>query len=540
MRRVHPGEATAPGFAARVAGLALEHARDGFLAVGPDGRIAVVTARAAELLGRDRAALVGRPLADLTPPGGVLSLERPWQHLREEVEVAFASGAESGVTTLRARVRPVLVDGVEVLTAFLRPLADAPRRFARELERRTELAAPARVVVLRVDNLHDLADALGDDEVEGILDVLAARLRLAVPGGAVARLAGDELAVVAALDGPEGAGELGRRLERVSAAVDVGGMLLAVEVSAGLAEHPEDGSTPAELLRRARRAAVAARGEGGGPLRWHAGLEAAGPPRAQIAAEFARALEGGRVVFAYQPQLDLASGRVVAAEALVRWRHPERGELAPGAFLPALERSPVMRRLALAALGDAVRQVAAWDAAGLELTASVNLSVLNLLDLGIAHDLARLLALHGVRPGRLTLEVTEDAIMLDPARAAGVLGGLRAMGVSLAVDDFGTGYSSLAYLHRLPVHELKIDRSFVRRVADDPRDAAIVGSIVDLARGLGLRAVAEGVETSEQERALRDAGCTTVQGFLVGRPMPAERVTALAGAPRRPGAADAR
>jgi EAL domain-containing protein (putative c-di-GMP-specific phosphodiesterase class I) len=513
-------------FAERLAARALRAAPDGFLAVDRGGLVVGCNAAAERLLGRAAEELLGRPVEGAGQGLDRLLAARPGDG---DVPLTLPGPAGAGVP-LWARVGTLEVDGAEVRTAFLREAgAPASQRFAAALDRHVARGRPFRVVVVaRMDNLHDLADALGHEEVAGILDVLAGRAQDALPGAVVARLAGDEVAAVLEA-ATEPAREVGRRLvEALGASVEVGGLLLALEVSAGLAEQPCDAGEPAALVQCARRAARAARDEGSGFRLFDATLDAAGPPRAQVAAEFSRALDSGDVAFAYQPQLDLGTGAIVGVEALARWRHAERGLLGPASFLPAIERSPLMRRLALAALEDAVARAARWRAAGLELTVAVNLSVLNLLDLGIAHDLARLLARHRVPPAGLTLEVTEDALMLDPPRTVSILGGLHAMGVGLAVDDFGTGYSSLAYLQRLPVHELKIDRSFVRHVADRPRDAALVRSILGLARGLGLRCVAEGVETAEQERVLREAGCQLAQGFGVARPMAPDALEAWA------------
>jgi len=378
----------------------------------------------------------------------------------------------------------------------------------------------------------ELVEALSHDQADAVLCILADRLRWAASDAAlVARLDGDQFGVLVAGEAAADPAAVARAVHRpLDAPFEVGRLTLAVDGSVGVAAHADDPDDPRSLLARARRAMRVARDERSGFHVDDAPAAAPRPRRFELAGEFLRALERGEVGFLYQPQVDLRTGRPVAAEALVRWAHPVRGVLGPAEFLPAIERSPLIRRLALAALEHATASAAAWRAEGLELTVAVNLTVLNLLDLGIAHDVARLLARHGLPPRLLTLEVTEEALMLHRTRAAGVLGGLRAMGVRIAVDDFGTGYSSLAYLQRLPLDELKIDRAFVRDVVGNRRDAAIVRAVVDLAHHLELRAVGEGVERPEQAKALRAAGCDVGQGFGFGEPMPAAALTGWAAA----------
>jgi len=314
--------------------------------------------------------------------------------------------------------------------------------------------------------------------------------------------------------------------DALPAAVSVDDVTVHVDASAGLATGPADGDRAHELLAAAERALRAAKRSRSGLERYDARRLGGPGMSVTLAGEVREALDRDELVLFFQPQVDVATGRVSGAEGLIRWQHPDRGLLGPGAFLPSVERSSLMRTLTVAALGQGLRQARAWRDAGLDLTVSVNLSVLNLLDLGIAHDVARLLAEHGVPPSLLRLEITEDSLMVDPERTAGVLAGLRAMGVELAIDDFGTGYSSLAYLQRLPVTELKIDRAFVTSLATRASDAAIVRSTVDMARNLGLRVVAEGVEDEAALDVLRSLGCDLAQGFHLGRPMPGEELTA--------------
>ena len=220
----------------------------------------------------------------------------------------------------------------------------------------------------------------------------------------------------------------------------------------------------------------------------------------------------------------MSTGELTGFEALVRWQHPQRGLLAPDEFIPDAERTGMIRTLTDVVLSQAVRQVNVWKRAGVEIPVAVNLSPRCLLDLQFPDDVSALLMAHGIAGSELDFEITESAIMADPERAQEILDRLVALGVGISIDDFGTGYSSMAHLKRLPIQQIKIDKSFVIDLVDNPNDAAIVRSMVDLARGLGLGVVAEGVETEETWQHLSDLGCTSAQGYYLSRPMPAEDV----------------
>jgi EAL domain-containing protein (putative c-di-GMP-specific phosphodiesterase class I) len=229
------------------------------------------------------------------------------------------------------------------------------------------------------------------------------------------------------------------------------------------------------------------------------------------------AIEAGQLSVAYQPKVDVASGRIIGAEALVRWNHPRRGFVPPDEFVPVAEHTGLLRPLTLFVLESALEQCARWRAAGFELDVAVNLSVRNLLDVEIPNDVARLLAKFDLPPSVLELEITESALLADPIRTNGVLQELHRIGVGISIDDFGTGYSSLSYLRRMPVDELKIDKSFVTDMALDENAALIVRSTIELGRNLGLRVVAEGVETREVWDQLAALGCHVAQGYFFGR-----------------------
>ncbi len=237
-----------------------------------------------------------------------------------------------------------------------------------------------------------------------------------------------------------------------------------------------------------------------------------------------KAIADGQMVLLYQPKLDLGSATIIGVEALVRWQHPTRGLLTPDCFIDLAEQTGQIGALTAAVLETAVRQQAAWQRAGIELSMAVNLSALNLLDQRLSSKVAWVLQTHGVRANTVVLEITEGALMTDPEQAQDVLGRLRTLGCSVAVDDYGTGFASLAYLRNLPVNELKLDQSFLADVTTDERARSIVQSTVDLAHSLGLRMVAEGVETAETLELLVTMGCDEAQGYYIGLPVTAVEV----------------
>jgi EAL domain-containing protein (putative c-di-GMP-specific phosphodiesterase class I) len=247
--------------------------------------------------------------------------------------------------------------------------------------------------------------------------------------------------------------------------------------------------------------------------------------RLALVADLRKAIDDGTLTVAYQPMIDLSRSAIVGVEALLRWTHPTQGAIGPDVFIPLAEHSGLIGRITTYVLEAAAGQAHTWQGAGLDLTVSVNLSVRDLQRAGLAAAVADALERHGVPADRLRLEITEGSVMDQPERALATLGELAAVGVGLSVDDFGTGYSSLAYLQRLPVNELKIDRSFVLGLAESSSDGEIVRSTVGLGHNLGLSIVAEGVEDESSLTFLREVGCDIVQGFFIAKPMSAESLT---------------
>ena len=398
----------------------------------------------------------------------------------------------------------------------------------REIQRRAKKEGSFGVMIIDLDRFKEINDTLGHYAGDQLLRQIGPRMRHVLRDeDVIARLGGDEFAVlIPELPGEMAALQVAERLqEALETPFTVEGLLLDVDASIGIAIYPGHGVNLDDLVRRADVAMYMAK-------ETHSGFELYAPERDQhslgrltLLGELRRAIERDELMLYFQPKADMRTGRVVAAEALVRWYHPRHGLLIPEKFVPLAERTGMMRALTMFVLNSALKQCREWHAAGQPLGVAVNLSARNLLDLRFPDEVQRLLTNWQVAPGWLELEITESAVMADPARAMHVLARLSEMGVGVSLDDFGTGYSSLVYLKRLPVNEVKIDKSFITHMSDEEDDAVIVESTIDLARSLGLRVVAEGVETEDVWRRLSNLGCDMAQGFYLSRPMPAVDMT---------------
>jgi diguanylate cyclase (GGDEF)-like protein len=393
------------------------------------------------------------------------------------------------------------------------------------------------VLLLDLDRFKEVNDTLGHHHGDLLIREIAHRIANTVPGSTtVARLGGDEFALLLPDVDRRGALELAGCIRAaVSKPCVVDGITVHVEVSIGIAIGPRDGTDGGVLLKRADMAMYAAKASGTGVEVYDQERDEYSPRRLALASQLRQAIKRNELTLHYQPQISAADGRVVAVEALARWRHPDYGFVSPTEFIPLAEQSGVIADLTGWVLLKALRQAAHWRAEGLDIALSVNISMRNLLDPAVADTIKQLLLEHNLPAGALILEITESHIMTDPTRTLPVLHRLSALGARLSIDDFGTGYSSLAYLQQLPVDEVKIDKSFIRGVGDGPHDAAIVDAIVGLARSLGLETVAEGVEDADTAAALVRMGCTRLQGFHFSRPVPAaELIPWLSTRPARP------
>ncbi|WP_323179589.1 EAL domain-containing protein [Streptomyces sp. NBC_01016] len=384
------------------------------------------------------------------------------------------------------------------------------------------------LMLIDLDRFRSVNDTLGHLAGDRLLLQIADRLRAALPRGAeVARLGGDEFAVLLPVaDSTTSATRVARNLvATLGSPLDLDGLTLVLEASAGLAVFPDHALDAEGLLRRADVAMYQAKRDRTGVEVYESKRDSNTPDRLGLLGDLRRALDAGDVELHYQPKVRF-DGHVAGLEALVRWVHPERGKVPPDEFIAIAESSGLMPHLTEYVLETALGQVARWRAQGLHVPVAVNVSPRDVHTPGFAGAVAARLARHGVPAGSLQLEITEHVLLEDPQRAADTLAGLTGHGVKMSLDDFGTGYSSLVHLRRLPVSELKIDRSFVARLAVDNEDAEIVRCTVDLAHSLGLLVVAEGVEDDETWERLRDLGCDAVQGWLVAAAMPPDETTA--------------
>ncbi len=530
------------------------------------GRLLACNRAFAHFVGRPAEALAGLSLGDLVLPAQRAAADGAWAGARagraQSWQAEFA-GPDGTVSVGYVTLAPIRVGGevagaqgvardvtvYQVIEEQLQarvltdPLTGLPNRaqFLEAVERACRrAAAPDRAAVLYVDldDFKVVNDALGHAAGDALLTEVAMRLRRATRGcDVVARLGGDEFAVVVdALASPDDVQHVvGRVAAALGEPVEVLGRRVQTAASVGVA-HWDGAATAAELVRNADLAMYRAKQLGKGRHAvYDARMHAEARDRLDLASDLRRAIAAGEVTAAFQPIVDLATGRIVKYEALARWTHPRRGPVSPGVFIPLAEETGLVDELGAHMLTLGCAQLRRWQdqardgrgPAGAEpVGVTVNVSGRQ-LDRGTVRPAVRAaLAATGADPRGLTLELTESVAMRDPARVLEALTELAAQQVGVALDDFGTGYSSLAYLHRYPLTVLKIDKSFVDGLGEaaDPHAAALVRTVVQLARALGLQTVAEGVERPEQAEALRALGCDLGQGYLFGRPGAAEAI----------------
>ena len=380
------------------------------------------------------------------------------------------------------------------------------------------------LLIMDLDRFKEVNDSLGHHWGDLLLQQAAARLRETLrESDTVARLGGDEFAVILpGLDEDDVVERMSRKLlDALDRPFAIEGRILRVGASIGAAVFPGHGDDPATLVRHADSAMYAAKRAGSGFAVYSDGADEALSIRLALASELPAALEADELVLHFQPKANLETGRPVAVEALVRWQHPELGLLAPDRFVPLAEETGLIRPLGRWVLEHAVAEASRWRALGYELPVAVNLSGRDLHDWDLPGFIEDILVRHGLPANLLELEITETAIMTDADAARSLLDRIVEMGVSVAIDDFGIGYSSLAQLHKLPVRQLKIDKSFVQAMATDDSSAVIVRSTCDLGHNLGLVVLAEGVEDGATWDLLRRHGVDLAQGYLVSRPVPA-------------------
>jgi diguanylate cyclase (GGDEF)-like protein len=440
--------------------------------------------------------------------------------------VLFAITASMSSRLRRESQRNAFLAGHDLLTGL-------PNRIAFQNQVTLALAdaerdgIPIAVAVLDIDRFREINDALGHAYGDAVLRKLAGRLTALLGDKAfVARLGGDEYGIILPL-GDQAHPLLHRVRATLDREVSIGGVTIAAQTSIGYALAPADGQAPGVLLQRADVAMDAAKDQHTGVTRYTASLDHHDAAGLSLLAELRHAIDEDQLVLHYQPLQQLEDGRVVAVEALVRWEHTVHGLLFPDRFLPLAEQTDVIDHLTRWVLRRAVRDVHRLaDATGHALRIAVNVSARSVGGGSLAGDVIAALATHALDPDRLIIEVTETAILADPPRAVAELARLREAGVRISLDDFGQGQTSLRHLSALPLNGLKIDREFVSDMDANPAHAAIVRSMIELGHNLGLRVIAEGVETEAVREQLREAGSDLIQGYLLSRPLPWEQIAA--------------
>lgn len=404
----------------------------------------------------------------------------------------------------------------DVLTGLPNRLMLAERiEFALSLSQRDQ--SPLAVMFLDLDRFKQINDSLGHIFGDRVLVEVAERIKGCLrQADTAARLGGDEFVLLLHQTDAHGAETTARRvLEALSAPYVIDEMTFTVTCSIGIALYPGDGTTIDDLIKNADSAMYHVKERGRGDFRFYQRqMNIDLLSRMKLDQAMRQALANKSFRLHYQPQVDLKSGRIFGAEALLRWHDSELGEVPPGRFIPVAEDTGIIAGIGAWVMGEAVRQVAQWHAQGLRLVMAINVSALQFRQADFVDSVATALRTHGVAPEMVELELTESILIQDADEAMKRLDALAQLGVMLSIDDFGTGYSNLSYLKRFPLHRLKIDRSFVSGLPEDDSDAAIVTSIVNLARAMNLRVIAEGVETDIQRQFLLSAGCQEFQGYL--------------------------
>lgn len=439
--------------------------------------------------------------------------------------VAVLLSGIRAATTIRS-LRLLAQARHEASTDDLTGLANRRAILAQLRDQKAGSGDPKALILVDLDRFKEVNDSLGHDAGDLLLAEVGRRLTATLPfADILARLGGDEFAAL--LDGAtvEQAGSAARRVrDALSAPIDLDGVVVHVDASVGVAACPEHSSAPADMMRLADIAMYRAKRTLAGVAAYDPALDHVDHEGLDRVHELRAALDANELRLYYQPRLDLRSGQVRWVEALLRWQHPRLGMLGPMEFLPVAEHTGLMRSVTSFVVTEALAQVAAWRAAGLDLGVSINISGSDLADADLPDEIVAQAARHQVPADRVQVEVTELTLVADRTHGAQLLERLRAAGMGVAVDDFGTGYSSLTYLCDLPVDDLKLDRSFAAGLPGSERALSVVRSTVALAHELGMRLVAEGVERRDALIAVTGLGCDEAQGFYIARPMAAEHL----------------
>jgi diguanylate cyclase (GGDEF)-like protein len=482
------------------------------------------------------------------------NITRPLQDLTQAVDQMRGGAYDVSLKVQRRDELGVLAEGLQLMQAAVQSRDHSIRRLAYEdtltgvmnrtafdaaLEQALSRAdgAPIAVAVINLDRFRRINEHLGYSVGDAVLTKMAARLlAVAAVNSAVARLAADQFAAFAQLQDAQGLQAWGTSLLMALAdPVFVEAQPIDITATLGLALAADGTKSADEMMRCADLALDHARREKRAFAIYEDALKPAARDHLSLLGELRHAVEHDELRLFYQPKIELPTGRVAGAEVLLRWQHPTRGLLYPADFIPFAEQTGFIRRLTRWTLDHAIAQGATWRNAGKALGLAVNISADDIGDVRLDSRIASLLTRHQLPPQLLTVELTESGFIEDPTRALRMLDAIAALGVSLSIDDFGTGYSSLSHLVRMPVHEVKIDRSFVQGLESDAEFAPVVRSAIDMGHGLGLKVVAEGIETAAAAARLREFGCDVGQGYWYAKPMPLEAFEAwLAGRERVP------
>lgn len=384
------------------------------------------------------------------------------------------------------------------------------------------------LLLLDLDRFREINDTLGHPRGDALLQQIGPRLHAVLqPSDTIARLGGDEFAVMLPrIDSEQAALAAGRLLKALEKPFLIEGIPIVIEASIGMALSPEHGENPDSLIQHADIAMYVAKENKKGVALYSSKVDKHSPRRLALLGELRDAIENNHLFLVYQPKIHLWTRRVIGVEALVRWQHPQYGVIPPDQFITIAEHSGLIQPLTLWVVKTALAQCKIWQREGKAPNVAVNLSARNLEDPELPDQIAGLLEASGVGSASLNLEITESALMVNPTQAMEILTRLNDMAIQLSIDDFGTGYSSLGYLKKLPVHQIKIDKSFVKEMATDEEDAIIVRSTIELTHNLGLKVVAEGVESEEVLEKLAALDCDAAQGYHISRPLPPSELNA--------------
>jgi diguanylate cyclase (GGDEF)-like protein len=441
----------------------------------------------------------------------------------------LAADLAFGIQTVRDRHRQKAAEEKVRQMAYVDSLTGLPNRTRFEMVCGEALGAAARsgtplaVVALALDQFSRFQSAIGFAESERLIVEVAHRIRASADAAwFVARLAGHRFAmVIPGTDGGVAAASARQLAAEFERPFSVAGVDVEVNANVGIALYPDHGDNAGLLLRRADVASLDARSNGMGVALYRGETEKENPARLQLMVKLRRAIEDGQLSIHYQGKVRAHTGVATGAEALVRWRHPDQGNIPPGDFIPLAEQTGLIKRLTRWVVNAVLRQLHLWSEAGVAVPVAINFSGHSFRDPGLVTELYELLAYWRVDPKLVQIEITETVLMNDPKAMRGVLESLRAMGLTILIDDFGTGYSSLRYLAELPADAIKIDRSFVIEMVHRPEMRALVAAIVDMGRKLGLKVIAEGVDDERQAVLLREMGCDEIQGYLYCKPLQA-------------------